>query len=68
MTTSACADPCSRGAYLYVPPGAHDAPAALAEPVDGVLYFAGEPTTGENTVEGGYVNGYDVTDQLITGF
>ncbi|MBE2997946.1 FAD-dependent oxidoreductase [Nocardiopsis sp. HNM0947] len=61
------ADRYSRGAYLYVPPGAHDAPAALAEPVDGVLHFAGEPTTGENTVEGGYVNGYDVTDQLIAG-
>jgi len=59
------ADRYSRGAYLYVPPGAHDAPAALAAPVDGVLHFAGEPTTGENTVEGGYANGYDLTDQLI---
>lgn len=59
------ADRYSRGAYLYVPPGAHDAPGALAAPVDGVLHFAGEPTTGENTVEGGYANGYDMTDQLI---
>lgn len=58
-------DPHSRGAYLYVPPGAHDAPAALAAPVGGVLFFAGEATTGENTVEGAYDSGYDATDGLL---
>ncbi|WP_017600743.1 flavin monoamine oxidase family protein [Nocardiopsis lucentensis] len=59
------ADPYSRGAYLHVPPGAHDAPAALAAPVAGVLYFAGETTTGENTVDGAYDHGYDATDALL---
>ena len=58
-------DEFSRGAYLYVPPGAHDAPATLASPLEGVLYFAGEPTTGENTVEGAYASGYDTTDRLL---
>ncbi|MEV2275739.1 NAD(P)/FAD-dependent oxidoreductase [Nocardiopsis sp. NPDC049922] len=59
------ADPFSRGAYLHVPPGAHDAPAALAAPVEGVLYFVGEATTGENTVDGAYDHGYDATDALL---
>lgn len=59
------ADEFSRGAYLFVPPGAHDAPDALAVPLEGVLYFAGEPTTGENTVDGAYANGYDATDLLL---
>ncbi|MEU3019720.1 MULTISPECIES: NAD(P)/FAD-dependent oxidoreductase [unclassified Nocardiopsis] len=62
------ADVFSRGAYLYVPPGAHDAPDALAAPLEGVLYFAGEPTTGENTVEGAYVSGYDTTDGLLAAW
>ena len=61
------ADEFSRGAYLFVPPGAHDAPATLAEPLAGTLYFAGEPTTGENTVEGAYAGGYDSTDLLMSG-
>lgn len=59
------ADEFSRGAYLFVPPGAHDAPDALARPLEGVLYFAGEPTTGENTVDGAYASGYDTTDALL---
>ncbi|WP_017588197.1 flavin monoamine oxidase family protein [Nocardiopsis ganjiahuensis] len=60
------ADEFSRGAYLFVPPGAHDAPDTLAVPLEGVLYFAGEPTTGENTVDGAYANGYDATDALLS--
>ena len=60
------ADEFSRGAYLFVPPGAHDAPDALAVPLEGVVYFAGEPTTGENTVDGAYANGYDTTDVLLS--
>lgn len=59
------ADEFSKGAYLFVPPGAHDAPGSLALPLEGVLYFAGEPTTGENTVEGAYADGYDTTDVLL---
>jgi monoamine oxidase len=37
-------DPFSYGAYSYVPAGALDAPAAMAEPVCGTLFFAGEHT------------------------
>lgn len=59
------ADEFSRGAYLYVPPGAHDAPTALAAPVRRTLFFAGEAVTGENTVDGAYDNGYVVTDDLM---
>ena len=59
------ADEFSKGAYLCVPPGAHDAPGSLAALLEGVLYFAGEPTTGENTVEGAYAGGYDTTDLLM---
>ncbi|MFV2195086.1 flavin monoamine oxidase family protein [Nocardiopsis sp. LOL_012] len=58
-------DPCSRGAYLHVPPGAHDAPTALAASVDGAVRFVGEATTGENTVDGAYDHGYDATDLLL---
>ena len=37
-------DPFSYGAYSYVPAGALDAPAAMAEPECGTLFFAGEHT------------------------
>jgi monoamine oxidase len=38
------ADPFARGAYSYLAPGALDAPALLAAPVAGTLFFAGEAT------------------------
>ncbi|MDE3722494.1 NAD(P)/FAD-dependent oxidoreductase [Nocardiopsis sp. N85] len=59
------ADVFSRGAYLHVPPGAHDAPATLAASVDRTLFFAGEAVTGENTVDGAYDSGYAVGDDLL---
>jgi monoamine oxidase len=37
-------DPYARGAYSYVPVGGLDAPAELAAPVEGRLFFAGEAT------------------------
>lgn len=37
-------DPCACGAYSYVPAGALDAPAAMAEPECDTLFFAGEHT------------------------
>src|SRR6185437_11836839 len=37
-------DPCSYGAYSYVPASALDAPAAMAEPDCDTLFFAGEHT------------------------
>ena len=38
------ADPYACGAYSYVPAGASDAPAAMAEPEADTLFFAGEHT------------------------
>jgi monoamine oxidase len=54
-------DPFSRGAYSYVRVGGLDAPAALAEPVQGTLFFAGEAsdTEGETgTVHAALHSGY----------
>jgi monoamine oxidase len=47
-------DPYARGAYSYVTVGAQPARAALAEPVNDTLFFAGEATDEE---EGGTVAG-----------
>ncbi len=49
------ADPYARGAYSYVAVGGNGARAALAQPVDGLLFFAGEATAGES--EAGTVAG-----------
>jgi monoamine oxidase len=38
------ADPWARTGYSYVPPGGRGLRASLAEPVQGVLFFAGEAT------------------------
>ena len=38
------ADDCYRGAYSWVPVGGLEASAEMSEPVDGVLFFAGEHT------------------------
>lgn len=54
------ADPFSRGAYSYVPVGKLEARAALAQPVDETLYFAGEAanTSGHGaTVHGAIESG-----------
>jgi monoamine oxidase len=53
-------DPYARGAYSWVPVGGVDAPAALAAPLEGRLYFAGEATdTGGDpgTVHGALASG-----------
>jgi monoamine oxidase len=53
-------DPWARGAYSWVPAGAVGAPAALAAPVGGRLFFAGEATdTGGDpgTVHGALATG-----------
>jgi monoamine oxidase len=53
-------DPFARGAYAYIAVGATPADVdALAEPVDGRLYFAGEATLRQHwaTVQGAYVSG-----------
>lgn len=54
------ADPFARGAYSYARPGGADAGAALAEPVDGVLWLAGEHTRSDGTaatVQGAIASG-----------
>jgi monoamine oxidase len=54
------ADPCFRGAYSYVPAGKLDERAALAQPVEETLYFAGEAanTAGHGaTVHGAIESG-----------
>ena len=48
-------DPFARGAYSYVAVGGGNARAALAAPVDGTLFFAGEATSTDG--QSGTVNG-----------
>lgn len=62
------ADPYSRGAYSYVPAGALDAPAKLADPVEETLYFAGEhtDTTGHwGTVHAAIGTGVRAAEQIL---
>jgi monoamine oxidase len=49
------ADPYARGAYSWLPVGAGAAPAALAAPLAGRLFFAGEAT--DDAGDGGTVHG-----------
>jgi monoamine oxidase len=53
------ADPFSRGAYSYQVVGGASAPDALARPVAGTLFFAGEATEGQRsgTVPGAIASG-----------
>src|SRR6185437_2664610 len=67
-------DPLSRGAYSYQLVGGSDAPAALARPLRGTLFFAGEATDVEGrtgTVHGAIATGRraagEVTRSLTTG-
>jgi monoamine oxidase len=52
-------DPFARGAYSYVTTGGAKARSALAKPVDGTLFYAGEAADEENagTVEGALASG-----------
>lgn len=53
-------DPFARGAYSFARPGGADAGTALAEPVDGVLWLAGEHTMSDGTaatVQGALASG-----------
>ncbi|GGG90701.1 flavin monoamine oxidase family protein [Silvibacterium dinghuense] len=63
-------DPWSRGAYSYAPAGALGASAAMAEPVEATLYFAGEhtDTTGHwGTVHGALRSGLRAAEQILRG-
>lgn len=61
-------DPFSLGVYSYSLRGGADAPARLAEPVDGTLFFAGEATDAEGrtgTVEGAIASGRRAARALL---
>ena len=61
-------DPFSFGAYSHIPPFASgDDYDALAEPVDDVLFFAGEATSREypSTVHGAYLSGVRAAEEIL---
>ena len=60
-------DPFARGAYSYALPGRADDRAALAAPVDGRLFFAGEACSREDfsTAHGAYLTGIAAAEQAI---
>ncbi len=60
-------DPFARGAYSYALPGRADDRAALAAPVDGRLFFAGEACSRDDfsTAHGAYLTGVSAADQAI---
>ena len=60
-------DPFSRGAYSYPLVGGSDAATALARPVGGTLFFAGEATDAEGrngTVHGAIASGWRAAAQV----
>lgn len=62
------ADPYARGAYTYARVGGADAGAALARPLDGTLFFAGEATaSGGNagTVHGALTSGRRAAREVL---
>ncbi len=62
------ADPWTRGAYSWLPVGALAAPAALAAPLGGRLFFAGEATdtAGDpGTVHGALATGTRAAAQIV---
>ncbi len=62
-------DPFSRGAYTYTGVGGVPAPRALAHPVAGTLFFAGEATDSEQsgTVAGAIASGERAARELLAG-
>jgi monoamine oxidase len=60
-------DPFARGAYSYALPGRADDRAALAAPVEGRLFFAGEACSREDfsTAHGAYLTGVAAAEQAI---
>jgi monoamine oxidase len=62
-------DPFARGAYSYVTVGGGDARRALALPIDGTLFFAGEATDVEGeatTVTGALQSGRRAAREVLS--
>ncbi len=61
------ADPFARGAYSYIGVGGIGAPRALARPVEGTLFFAGEATDGPQigTVAGALASGRRAAREVL---
>ncbi|OLC09094.1 MAG: hypothetical protein AUH41_06365 [Gemmatimonadetes bacterium 13_1_40CM_66_11] len=61
------ADPFARGAYSYIGVGGNGAPRALARPVEGTLFFAGEATNGPEigTVAGALSSGRRAAREVL---
>jgi monoamine oxidase len=60
-------DPLARGSYSYALPGKAECRAALAQPVDGRIFFAGEACSRSDfsTAHGAYLTGLSAADQTI---
>ncbi len=60
-------DPLARGSYSYALPGKADCRTALAAPVDGRLFFAGEACSRSDfsTAHGAYLTGLAAAEQAI---
>ena len=61
-------DPFSRGAYAYLPVNGLAAQQALAQPVDNVLFFAGEATCVGHigTVHGAIASGLRAANEILS--
>jgi monoamine oxidase len=58
------------GAYSYIPVNGLDLPKALAAPVEGTLFFAGEATASDaqmGTVSGAIESGFRVVEEIANG-
>ncbi|HEY8412790.1 MAG TPA: FAD-dependent oxidoreductase, partial [Pyrinomonadaceae bacterium] len=63
-------DPFSLGAYSYIPVGGLKAQAALAEPVENTIYFAGEAANKKGhhgTVHGALASGLRAAELIRQG-
>ncbi|MBV8208246.1 MAG: FAD-dependent oxidoreductase, partial [Acidobacteria bacterium] len=61
--------PYSRGAYSWVCAGGEGAQRALAEPLDGALFFAGEATNSQGhngTVHGAMQTGIRAAEEVLS--
>ena len=60
-------DPFAQGSYSYALPGHADSRAALAAPMDGRFFFAGEACSRHDftTAHGAYLTGIEAADEVV---